>query len=268
MWARGRRGGGEVSRLREGLGAGEGKGSEQGGGGEQASPGSCVGGFPLLRGQRGAPSLVAPTPTLSLLDRVSRCKPQAPRGFSSVTGSGQVCPVLPGGPAGCLSPAFPRSQPAATPPPPQQQGSRAQGAAPSQVPPKPHGSHAGRPQLDLSHLGTGWGSRRCQRPDRGPRRAAWFSLRQDPRNRGCHSGGRPGGQTGLGVTPGGGGDPAATPRCLLGHRQLQGGPGVPWCPARGGGQCFATDGEAVVTEGSPQLPGSGLATFFLSGDGL
>lgn len=38
------------------------------------------------------PRPVTPTPTLSLLGRVSHCKPQAPRGFSRVTGSGQACP--------------------------------------------------------------------------------------------------------------------------------------------------------------------------------
>ena len=43
------------------------------------------------------PRPVTPTPTLSLLDRVSRCKPQAPCGFSRVTGSGQACPSGQGG---------------------------------------------------------------------------------------------------------------------------------------------------------------------------
>lgn len=58
------------------------------------------------------PRPVTPTPTLSLLGRVSHCKPQAPRGFSRVTGSGQACPRpgqgvgAPGGgvsPVSCLA---------------------------------------------------------------------------------------------------------------------------------------------------------------------
>lgn len=64
------------------------------------------------------PQPVTPTPTLSLLDQVSHCKPQAPRGFSRVIGSGQAC-RCPGqgvralwgrGVWACLSPVFPEGK--------------------------------------------------------------------------------------------------------------------------------------------------------------
>lgn len=53
----------------------------------------------MLIGPWWGPQLVTPTPTLSLVDRVSRCKPQAPCGFSRVIGSGLAspCPGQAGG---------------------------------------------------------------------------------------------------------------------------------------------------------------------------
>lgn len=75
--------------------------------------GSAVADRPVMGRLR---QLVTPTPTLSLLDRVSRCKPQAPCGFSRVIGSGQACPCPGqggGGPWGAwarLSPAFPEAK--------------------------------------------------------------------------------------------------------------------------------------------------------------
>lgn len=76
-----------------------------------------AGGSPPPTGTGGLPPPVPPTPTLSLLYRVSHCKPQAPRGFPTVIGSGQACLVLArglgppgrGGLWACLSPAFPEA---------------------------------------------------------------------------------------------------------------------------------------------------------------
>lgn len=156
-------------------------------------------GLPLLRGQRGAPSLVTPTPTLSLLDRVSRCKPQAPRGFSSVTGSGQICLGPARGAPGCLSPAFPRAQPVTTP---AAAGPLGPGGLPQPGAPQAPGVPSRPPAAGPEPSGHRLGREEMPAPGEGPRgQAAWLSLRQDPRNRG----GRPGGQTGLGVTPGGAG---------------------------------------------------------------
>lgn len=142
-----------------------------------------AGGSPPPTGTGGLPPPVPPTPTLSLLDRVSHCKPQAPRGFPTVIGSGQACLVLarglgpPGrgdsGPVSLLPFRRPRGQSRSKPPaasrdrtagPASSLGAQDWGfclelpAARTHTCPKP----------EPSHLGTGSASRETQQQGRGP----------------------------------------------------------------------------------------------------
>lgn len=186
-----------MARLHERLGlAGK---RQRGWGGERPQPGSWGGhGVPTAEAA-GSSSLSPPHQPCHYSIRFPTANPRL-RMVSPVTGSARLPGSCQGGAhGGCLSPG---SQGHSRSPPPAAAGLPGPSVAPGpEGLPQPGApqarSQARPPAAGPEPSGHRVGARRCWRPERGSRAGRLASLRQDPSN----GGGRPGGQTGLGVTP-------------------------------------------------------------------